>query len=216
MLDTYLKNRGSTKTIIHSNNLNKVNEINWDADYDGNVANISLDLQNNGSHKHYDINLDNNDLANILNIPSVNIPIHRRLKSDFQKKLLNPRMYQIDFESPSSLIEPHKFMQSHQANPNPIYLKNETFEPDRNSVNTYSSLPLVQDLLESAKQPTHISSPLSNEEFIIPLTINKGLLKTPRKRNKTHKTHRVYKKIKTNSRRSSRRSSKKSSRRYTL
>lgn len=200
MLDTYLKNRGSTKTIIHSNNLNKVNEINWDADYDGNVANISLDLQNNGNHKHYDINLDNNDLANILNIPSVNIPIHRRLKSDFQKKIKNPIIYQIEFGSPplqQQLFNPTSYV-------GPI-------SSSSSNVNMSSS---VEDLLESINQPTHISSPLSNEEFIIPLTINKGLNKTPRKR---HKTHRVYKKIKTNSRKSSRRSSRKSSsRRHTL
>jgi hypothetical protein len=48
MLDTYIKNRGSTKTIIHDNNQNNINQINWDADYDGQNANISLDLTNNG------------------------------------------------------------------------------------------------------------------------------------------------------------------------
>ena len=35
MLDTYIKNRGSTKTIIHNNNHNKISEANWDVDYDG-------------------------------------------------------------------------------------------------------------------------------------------------------------------------------------
>ena len=39
MLDTYIKNRGSTKTIIHDNNRNNVNVIKWDADYDGTEAN---------------------------------------------------------------------------------------------------------------------------------------------------------------------------------
>ena len=42
MLDTYIKNRGSTKTIIHDNNKNNVNVIKWDADYDGKEANIYL------------------------------------------------------------------------------------------------------------------------------------------------------------------------------
>ena len=63
MLDTYVKNRGSTKTFIHNNNHSDVNEINWDADYDGNYANISLDLNQNGLTKHFDIKLNNNDLA---------------------------------------------------------------------------------------------------------------------------------------------------------
>ena len=44
MLNTYIKNRGMTKTISHNDNKNSVNEATWDADYDGSTANISLDL----------------------------------------------------------------------------------------------------------------------------------------------------------------------------
>lgn len=83
MLDTYVKNRGTTKTFIHNNNHSDVNEINWDADYDGNYANISLDLNQNGLTKHFDVKLNNDDLADILNIPSVNVPIHDRLTDDY-------------------------------------------------------------------------------------------------------------------------------------
>ena len=84
MQDIYIKNSGITKTLIHSNNNNKneINEIKWDADYDGNVANISLDFNNNGM-SHYDMKFDNEDLANILNVPTINIPLEKRLKRDF-------------------------------------------------------------------------------------------------------------------------------------
>ena len=68
MLNTFIKNTGTTKTIIHNNNKNNVNEIKWDADYDGSEANISLKLTNNGEREKYHFSLDNNDLANILNI----------------------------------------------------------------------------------------------------------------------------------------------------
>ena len=34
MLNTFIKNKGYTKTIIHDNNNNRVNELDWDADYD--------------------------------------------------------------------------------------------------------------------------------------------------------------------------------------
>ena len=61
MLDTFIKNRGITKTIIHNNNKNQVNEVNWDIDYDGNEANVSLDLNNNGNIDHYKFNLDDRD-----------------------------------------------------------------------------------------------------------------------------------------------------------
>ena len=75
MLNTFIKNRGTTKTIIHDNhhnrNKNNVSEINWDADYDGKVANVSLELNSNGKTGHYDVKLNNKDLAKILNISKV-------------------------------------------------------------------------------------------------------------------------------------------------
>ena len=37
-------------------------------------------------NKHIDFKLTNDDLANMLSIPSINQPIHKRLKMDFSKK----------------------------------------------------------------------------------------------------------------------------------
>lgn len=161
MLNTYIKNRGITKTIINNNNHNHVNQINWDADYDGDIANISLNTISDGKHNHFDISLNNDDLASILNIPSVNTPIHERLKIDFQKPYHIPEKY---------------------------YIKVPTYEFE-------SIQPKYFD--------RHISSPLSGEELIIPLNIdkkNRNLVTfTPHKkhrRTKSHITHRVYKKTK--------------------
>ena len=163
MLNTFIKNRGSTKTIIHNSNssnnshndLNAVNEIKWDADYDGDVANISVISDTNGQKKHFNITLDNNDLEHILNIPSVDMPIHKRLKMDFEEPYYKP-----EFES----IKP-KYIE----------------EIDR-----------------------RITTPLSGEELIIPLTIHEksNNFKTRDKKHrhpKTHITHRVYKKLKVKS-----------------
>jgi hypothetical protein len=71
-------NRGITQTLIN----NQLNEISWEAEYDGNIANISL---SDGRH-HYDISLDNQDLEGLLNIPSINAPIHNRLEKDFLRE----------------------------------------------------------------------------------------------------------------------------------
>jgi hypothetical protein len=180
MLDTYIKNRGATKTLIYNNNQNDVNEINWDADYDGKVANISLDLQNNGRQKHYDVTLDNEDLANILNVPSVNMPLDRRLKRDF-KQPYDPNMYKIEFEDlKSSPLMP--------------------LTPQRKSEKS------IEELLETIQQePLHISSPAPNEEFIIPVTLHNNSLTTKRRHRKirSHKIHKVYKKPKSSSSKSS-------------
>ena len=58
----------------------------------------------------------------------------------------------------------------------------------------------IKDLFNKSNSTinnTHISSPLPNEEFLIPLTINEN--KTHRRRTrryKKHKTYRVYKRNK--------------------
>jgi len=100
MLNTYIKNRGTTKTIVHDNNLNQINQINWDADYDGDVANIAVDTKSNGITKHYDIKLDNDDLANLLNIQTVNMPLNHRLKMDFENPNYDPEPYYIELPAP--------------------------------------------------------------------------------------------------------------------
>jgi hypothetical protein len=192
MLDTYIKNRGSTKTIIHDNNKNKINEINWDADYDGKTANISLDLTNNGKSGHYDIKLNNNDLAKMLNIDSINLPIDKRLKRDFKKKQINlePTVYHVyldDLQSSPLLPIPTSL--------NPKLMNyNPTVSLDSGANNS------LEKLLQLSSPDSHISSPLPDEELLVPLTIDDDSLQsyvlTPRKRHRrprTHKTHRVYK-----------------------
>ena len=163
MLNTYIKNQGITQTIIHDNNRNHFNQVNWDADYDGNIANISVNSNTDGKHDHFNISLDNEDLANILTIPSVNTPIDKRLKIDFQ---------------------------------DPYYHTDEPFLIELPSKPT-----TIPNLIKQG-----ITSPLPDEELIIPLTIDRKTIDkytlTPRRkhrRHKTHITHKVYKKPKTKS-----------------
>ena len=201
MLDTYIKNRGSTKTIIHDNHHNNVNEMKWNANYDGDIAKISLDLKNNGKAKHYNIKLDNSDLAKILNIDSVDLPIDKRLKRDFKKVRMErqPRIYDIYLED---LIPP----QPQVVMKEPLLLNNDT------DIMSF----INDDLIQTAKPVySHISSP--EEELLIPLTIDKDFEKsyvlTPRKHHvkpRTHKTYRVYKHKKATSSKNSKAKGKKS------
>jgi hypothetical protein len=206
MLNTYIKNRGTMKTIVHDHDKNKVNVLNWDADYDGDNANLILTSTTDGKKKQIGIQLDNNDLANLLNIPSVNMPLDRRLKDDFIKKP-SPKLLQIqlpeseldtdltDIESPETIEFPESM----------------SIQPSSTS---------IEDLLSSSR---FLSSPLPDDKLIIPITINDrpshDYTLTSRRRHrrpKTHKTYRVYKvnKKPTHTSRSSpkSKSSKKSSR----
>jgi len=195
MLDTYIKNRGITKTIIHNNNRNQIKEMKWDADYDGNVAKISLDLDNNGTHNNYHFSLDNHDLANILNVTSVNLPLERRLKRDFKKTFRNkPRVYQIEFDN----------IETPESTESPFIPNEETYRMDK---------PL--SIEEVLKPVTHLSSPKQNEEFIIPMTIdeniNDNFTLTPSRHHRRPRTHKSYSKVyKINRRKSSSKSSPKS------
>jgi hypothetical protein len=90
--NTFIKNKGITQTYTYNKDHNNLNasEIDWDAEYDGKQANISVNLQkSDGDKQHYDIKLDNHDLAQILSMPSINIPIDKRLLDDFKPRKKN-------------------------------------------------------------------------------------------------------------------------------
>jgi hypothetical protein len=184
MLNTYIKNRGITQTIINNNNNQKeFNQINWDADYDGQQANISLTSDTNGSKKQIDIQLDNEDLANMLSIPSEPILIDKRL--------------QMDFNTPSFRRDPQfvkivmPYRKTRYARPKqPKYLLDRP-KADKET---------IAELVQSIKPNNYLSSPLPNEELIVPITIdnksidNYTLTHDKRhRRPKTHKTYKVYK-----------------------
>jgi hypothetical protein len=100
---TYIKNSGTSTSFVHTDSVpDSIKETKWYADYDGKKANISINTNNNGLQKDYDITLDNNDLINLLNIPSENGLIDKRLKKDFHpnniyKKRKNSNHRRIEF-----------------------------------------------------------------------------------------------------------------------
>jgi hypothetical protein len=180
MLNTYIKSKGLTQTIIHNNKLNEINELNWDANYDGNMANISFTSNVNGNREHFDVSLDNHDLASILNVPSVNIPLEERIKMDFNGR---ENIYDYKF-SQIELPEIEK------------YDRTATTDKLSESIKPYS----IQRAVETYKPNNHISSPSPNEEFVVPITIDGKTIDnytlTPRRKHrkkKTHKTYKVYK-----------------------
>jgi hypothetical protein len=178
MLNTYIKNRGLTQTLVRNNNKNQINQINWDADYDGNTANISITSNADGNTKHFDVQLDNQDLASILNVPSISIPIDKRLKMDFVTSIFKQDPNIIKLELPDNTTYEK-----------PLY-HHEEIMPEKYSKNI-----------------SYLSSPLPNEELIVPITINEKTIDkytlTPKrhhkqkKTHKTHKTYKIYKKPKT-------------------
>ena len=186
MLNTYIKNQGLSQTVIYNNNKkqNEFNEVNWNADYDGNQANISVTSNSNGDKKRYNVSLDNNDLANMLGVPSVNMPIDRRLDMDFNSPTFgnDPSILKIDLPEIEDLINDMTDTTAASLRPKAASLRPKA---------------------ASSKIQSYLSSPLSNEEFIVPITIDDKTIDNytfmPGKRHKHkkhHKTYKVYKKVK--------------------
>lgn len=148
-----IKNRGFNETIVRNNGEKQCSKMQWDGKYNGNEGELSLDVSKNGTNKHIEVHFDNQDLAQLLNIPSVNMPLESRLKKDFFKNKTRKNY--------------------HSSNPIVIeFLK----QPD--SIHSASD---TYDTSES-DYLTHISSPEMDEAFLLPLTtIRKPRKKTPKK-----------------------------------
>jgi hypothetical protein len=80
---SYIQNYGFTKTLIRDNNRNINNEIEWLGNYDGNIANINININDNGKNEIIDMRLNNNDIMEILGVQPVEMPMEQRLINDF-------------------------------------------------------------------------------------------------------------------------------------
>jgi hypothetical protein len=109
-----ISNRGITQTTTYNNCNYDINQIEWNADYNGNTANIDIDYDENGKKKHLNFILNNDDLAEIFNIPSVNDSLDRRLKNDFKKNKRTPMFIEVDNNEINSpiTIQPLTHMKS--------------------------------------------------------------------------------------------------------
>jgi hypothetical protein len=85
-MSTYIQNYGFTKTVIKDNNHKSNNEFEWIGDYDGNIANIQLNMNDNGEQQQLSMQLDNNDLLNMLKIHPNEMTLENRLSNDFLGK----------------------------------------------------------------------------------------------------------------------------------
>jgi len=78
-----IKSKGYIK---QNDNNHHVEGVKWNADYDGNEANIQLDVNHNGHIQRRKIQLPNEQLrtlAKLLSVPSVNKPLEKRILDDY-------------------------------------------------------------------------------------------------------------------------------------
>jgi hypothetical protein len=79
--------------------------IKWDAQNNGNGAQIGLDFMKNGNVEHYDLNLNN-----LLTQPANPIPLIQRLVNDFMRPEPFPQRQQMAYQ-PNMFMRPEPFPQ---------------------------------------------------------------------------------------------------------
>jgi hypothetical protein len=187
MLETYMKNKGTTKTIFHDNNTNTVKEYDWDIDYDGEKAKVSIDTVQNGKSGHYDLEFDNNDLANIFKLNSVKKPINERLLDDFgfnnmsnSTNSMDPYIIKID-SNPLEFIQ-EKPLLIENSNP----LEKILHEFDEMKENTFEKPPLILDIVKPKiktrkkrrknKTRRNIFNPIIPQKILMPVNVSSPLI----------------------------------------
>lgn len=89
----YLKSTGTATTFVDKNGDRHMNKTDWNIDYDGEIADLQLDMTTDGEKDKVNIVLDNNDLAKLFNVPSVKKPLEERLYDDF---LVDQKIYKMN------------------------------------------------------------------------------------------------------------------------
>lgn len=94
-MNTYIQNYGYTNTSINHNNKSNTQTLEWVGNYDGNIANLNMEYNNNGKPKSFIFQLHNQDILDLLNIPSHDNTLEERLINDFLQTPSNKNSYYI-------------------------------------------------------------------------------------------------------------------------
>ncbi len=76
-------NIGYTETILQNNKDKYINKVEWEGKYDGKKANIDVNINDNGHKENIKLKLNNSQIIDMLNYPSINKPIDQRLLDDY-------------------------------------------------------------------------------------------------------------------------------------
>jgi hypothetical protein len=82
-MTSYIQNYGFTKTMIQDRDQIRQNDIQWNGNYDGNIAKLNVNINDNGNKEFVSMQLTNEDLKQLLGIQPVNISLEKRLMNDF-------------------------------------------------------------------------------------------------------------------------------------
>lgn len=85
-MPSYIQNYGFTKTLFQDDDKEINNMVKWEGEYDGKLANINLDINDNGKRQLVSMELNNKDIINMFGIKPVEGSLEKRLAKDFLYK----------------------------------------------------------------------------------------------------------------------------------
>ena len=93
----YAQSYGMIKTKLYkkkgSKTQKKQYKMAWNGDYDGDKANIIIDIDNNGNKQKENITLNNEELMSMFNYPVHPMSLETRLTNDFMSPTPEPDIY---------------------------------------------------------------------------------------------------------------------------
>jgi hypothetical protein len=112
-MPSYIQNYGFTKTLFKDNDNNEFNNIvKWKGDYDGKLANLDVDINDNGNREFVSMKLNNDDIRNMFGIQPVEVSLEKRLAKDF---LYKPKYKPITLEGALTKRRIHNNRKKHKS-----------------------------------------------------------------------------------------------------
>lgn len=79
----YIQHHGYATTTTNDGARSHRQKVEWQGDYDGEVATLDVNLDKDGQRRYWSATLDNEDLARLLSSPANATPLMQRLVADF-------------------------------------------------------------------------------------------------------------------------------------
>jgi hypothetical protein len=96
-----MKNVGSMNVYTQKGSERHVNNVGWDVDYDGEIADVDLVVSRDGDTRQVSTRLNNDDIDKLLDMPVVSKSLDERLTDDY---LIDKRVYRLSPVSPHHVL----------------------------------------------------------------------------------------------------------------
>ena len=96
-----MKNVGSMNVYTQKGSERHVNNVGWDVDYDGEIADVDLVVSRDGDTRQVNARLNNDDIDKLLDMPVVSKSLDERLTDNY---LIDKRVYRLSPVSPHHVL----------------------------------------------------------------------------------------------------------------